>query len=93
MELRAFAVCRQCSEVFPSFCGCPNCDGDEETAKKGHSGRIVSVASAAESPERQLQAAPSHTVRATRVAQWKPVVAIVSVSVVLSTLIAVLAQA
>jgi len=93
MELRAFAVCRQCSEVFPSFCGCPNCDGDEEAAKKGQSPRVVGVASAAEAPERQLQAAPSQTVRAARVAQWKSVVAIVSVSLVLSTLIAVLAQA
>ncbi len=27
-ELRAFAICPTCSELYPSFRGCPSCDRD-----------------------------------------------------------------
>jgi len=27
-QLRAFAICPTCSELYPSFRGCPVCDGD-----------------------------------------------------------------
>ena len=29
-QLRAFAICPTCSELYPSFRGCPACDGDVE---------------------------------------------------------------
>ncbi len=27
VQLRAFAICPTCSELYPSFRGCPSCDG------------------------------------------------------------------
>ena len=32
MQLRAFSICRTCSELYPSNRGCPACDGDEQAA-------------------------------------------------------------
>jgi len=93
MKLRAYGVCRICSEVYPSTRGCPRCDGDEVAAAQVRAARAVAVASAAEAPRPGSQLPPVPVVRRPRRWQWKPVVAVVGVSLILSTLIAVLAQA
>lgn len=92
MELRAFGVCRTCSEVYPSARGCPHCDGDAVAAAQVRAARAVAVASAAEAPSPAGRVTPAHVLYHAPGWQWKPVVAIVSVSLVLSTLIAVLVQ-
>ncbi len=93
MELRAFGVCPICSEIYPSARGCPRCDGDSVAAEQVRAARAVAIASAAESPLRGIRPAPARREHPFHGLQWKPVVAVISVSVVLSTLIAVLAQA
>ena len=93
MELRAFGVCRICSEIYPSARGCPRCDRDEVAAAQVLAARAVVVASAAEAPVLRARIARGSGLRVSPGIQWKPVLAVVSVSLVLSTLIAVLAQA
>jgi hypothetical protein len=62
-------------------------------AEQVRAARAVAIASAAEAPARRPLPAPLRAPRSVRGLQWKPVLAVVSVSLVLSTLIAVLAQA
>jgi len=93
MELRAFGVCRMCSEVYPSMRGCPSCDSDQEAAEQVRAARAVAISSASEAPLLPSRLALGGGVRQPPGWQWKPVLAVVSISLVLSTLIAVLVQA
>jgi hypothetical protein len=49
VELRYFAVCRTCAEVYPRGRGCPACDGDAQAAAE-IAAAAVAVAGATETP-------------------------------------------
>ena len=94
MELRAFGVCRACSAIYPSNRGCPNCDGDEASAREVIAARELAVAAvAADTPASRIAARPASSLRASAAAQWKPVLAVVSIFLLVSTLLAVLSHA
>ena len=87
-KLRAFGICRVCSEIYPSARGCPRCEGDLAAAREVQAARAQAVAAvAAEQPER-----PEPPPLRPHVA-WKPVAAVVGISLLVSTLVAVLTQA
>jgi hypothetical protein len=86
-NLRAFGICRTCSEIFPSERGCPRCDNDVDAAREVSAAREVAVAAIAAEAPRHVQAQRRHP------AQWKPVLAVIGVSLLVSTVVAVLTQA
>ena len=48
MELRAFAICPSCAELYPSSRACPACHGDADAARE--IAVAAAIAHAAESP-------------------------------------------
>ena len=92
MKLQAFGVCRVCLEVYPSASGCPHCNSRTDSSDRPR-GSVVAVASAADSPSPLQIPRKSPRWVPHRNWQWKPLVAVISISVVVSTLIAVLVQA
>ena len=83
MELQAFGVCPTCVELYPSSRGCPECDGDEQSARL--IARASRLAHAAEAPRRQ---APQRTsTLGLRRAQQYALAAALGVTVVVGTLI------
>lgn len=48
MELRAFAICPSCAELFPSSRSCPACHGDNDAAREV--AMAAAIAHAAEAP-------------------------------------------
>jgi hypothetical protein len=87
-KLRAFAICRVCCEIYPSERGCPRCEGDAEAAHEVRAARADAVAAVASE-----QPGPPAPPPLRPHAAWKPVAAVVGVSLLVSTLVAVLAQA
>lgn len=60
MELRAFSICRTCSELYPSNRGCPACDGDEVAAVEVSlaTDHARGVSTASEGPARDMAPPP-----------------------------------
>lgn len=85
MELRAFAICQTCAELYPAARQCPSCDGDEVAAweiRMSMRGHPVDLTNLTElSP-------PAEPVPA-----WKPVAAALSIGLALFAILAVAMQA
>ncbi|MFH0902701.1 MAG: hypothetical protein V2A73_18880, partial [Pseudomonadota bacterium] len=75
--MRAFGVCPRCAEIFPAAHSCPNCDGDEEAARQVAAARTVPLATISESATHVPDEAATYR-------QWKPIAAVVGLSVLLS---------
>jgi hypothetical protein len=60
MQLRAFSICRTCSELYPSNRGCPSCDGDELAAFEvlAATDEARGVSTATEGPVREMAPPP-----------------------------------
>ena len=86
-NLRAFGICRSCSEIFPAARGCPSCDNDEEAAREVSAARAIAVAAIGAEAPRQVQAQRRQS------PQWKPVLAVIGLSLLVSTVVAVITQA
>ena len=87
MHLRAYAICSTCCEPHPSSRGCPNCDGDEISAREVKA--ASAIAFAADSPNRL---ANEHRAAVWKRRQAASIVAVLSLSLVVGTLLLVLAQ-
>ena len=81
-QLRAFAICPTCSELYPSFRGCPACDGDLAGAEPA-----IVTAAPESGPARIALVEPEAAVvslRRTRAPNLVPYVAALSVGVIVA---------
>lgn len=87
MELRAFAICRDCGDLYPSARMCPTCDGDRLAAYEMQ----LSMRGQPAVTERLAPLPPPKDTEP--VATWKPVVAALSIGLALCAILAVAVQA
>ncbi len=88
MELRAFGICSQCSELHPASRGCPVCDGDREAAREIAEASLIACAT--ESPARHLH---RRRRRLGKRLQAASIVAVLGLSLFVGTLVLMLSQA
>ena len=87
MHLQAYGICPTCCETYPASRGCPQCDGDEVSAREVEAAKAIAFA--ADSPKRL---AAEHRAVVWKRRQAASIITILSLSLMAGALLLVFTQ-